>query len=295
MRGHPRLLASVITSLALTGQIHAQRTRQTETAPAIRDAAEAVRFDLYQGYCIVVHGSAGPLKNLNFIVDTGTNLTTFNSLIAKKLDLRDEAPTDVVVVTGRERAENATLPWLKFGPVERFNLEINVADLSLFQKYLPVPIDAIIGLDVLGQRPFDIDYPARVIRFGLTAVLPVTIPLRFDGGLAIFDAEIDHRLVHLLFDTGAPSLILYKTGNSPDSGVNNATGRGGDKLEEFKSTRVLLDSLKVGPEEFRHEPAVVAGNAKSSRLDFDGLMSPAALGISRVSIDLRGGVLGFGR
>ncbi len=295
MRSRSYFLMSIFAGLAATGQTQASQIRQPDPVPTIRGIEGTVRFDLYQGYCIVVHGSAGTLKNLNFVLDTGTIHSTFDTRIAKKLDLRDEVPAGIVIIGGREQAEDAVLPSLEFGPVQRSNLEITTADLSFFQKTLPVHIDAIVGLDVLGQGPFVIDYPARVIRFGLAAALPVSVPLRLDGGLVVFDAEINHRLVHLLFDTGAASLVLFKTDAHLGSGANTGAGGGPDSSGDSQSKQVWLRSLRVGLEEFRQEPALVARNPKPSQIDFDGLMSPVALGISRVSVDLKGGVLAFSR
>jgi len=288
----PRVL--VIGVLAgLMVQAHASRIRRAGSAPLIGEPAATVRFDLYQSYCIVVHGSAGSLKNLNFVLDTGTIRSTFSSRIAGKLSLRDAVPTGEVIVAGREQAEDAILPSFAFGPVERSNLEIVTADLSFFQKALPVRIDAIVGLDVLGQRPFVIDYSARVIRFGPTPALPVSVPLRLDGGLAVLDAEIDHRPVHLLLDTGASALVLF----NPGSGAENAAGSESDKssIGAFESQPVRLRSLRVGLQEFRQKPALMAPNPKPSQIHFDGLMSPAALGISQVAVDIEGGVLAFSR
>jgi predicted aspartyl protease len=229
------------------------------------------------------------------VLDTGTIHSTFNSRIAKKLNLRDEAPTGLVIMGGRERAEGATLSLLEFGPVRRSNLQIVTADLSSLQRFVPVRIDAIIGLDVLGTGPFVIDYPARAIRFGPLPALRVSLPLRLDRGLAVFDAEIDHRPVHLLFDTGAASLVLFKTDAQPGSGAITTAGREVDSTGDSESKQVWLHSLRVGAEEFRQEPALVVRNPKPSQIDSDGLMSPAALGISQISVDIARGVLAFSR
>ena len=284
-----RLMASaglMIVPLAHAGGINLQTP-----PPPSSDAPGTVRFDLYQGYCIVVHGSAGPVKNLNFVLDTGTIHSTFDLRMARKLNLRDQTSTSMVFMSGSVRAENATLPSLQLGPIERPNLPIVLADLSVVQRLVPVRIDAILGLDVLGQTPFVIDYSARVIRFGPSPALSVSVPLRIDGGLAVFDAEIDHALVHLLLDTGASALVLFKTDLGSDA---DATARGAD-TNGFENTPVKLRSLKVGIEEFRQKPALIARNPRPSQIDFDGMMSPAALGISRVSVDLTRGVLTFSR
>jgi hypothetical protein len=293
-RFHPRSLFNVLVGLALlTGQAHASDIPERESAPAMSEITGTARFDLYQGYFIVVHGSIGPLKNLNFFLDTGTTPAVVDSRVASKLDLPSEESASIVVLGGRTPAQQTNLPSLEIGPLKQSNLHVVTADLSFFQKVLPVRIDAIVGLDVLGQTPFVIDYSARVIRFGSTPALPVSIPLRLDRGLAVFDAEIDHAPVHLLFDTGAYVLILFTPSESSEA--KDGTALQSKETEDSEGKHGSLRTLTLGAEEFRQKQALVARNPKPSQLDFDGLMSPTALGISRVSVDLKEGVLAFSR
>lgn len=295
MRSLPNCLISLFVALAVTGQAHAFGIHNPDLTPATAEPAATVRFDLYQGYCIVVHGSAGPLKNLNFFLDTGTINSTFDSRIAKKLNLHDQEPASIIVVGGTVPGEVATLSSLELGPLQLSNLDVITTDLSFFQRALPIHIDAIIGLDVLGQSPFVIDYSAHVIRFGTGPDLPVSVPLRMDQGLAVFDAEIDHNPVHLLFDTGASSLVVFSRAKPKSSSVKADAALGAEAIGRFESKQVFLNSLRMGPEEFRKEPALLTSNTKPSQMDFDGLMSPVALGISRVSVDLNRGVMTFSR
>jgi hypothetical protein len=177
--------------------------------------------------------------------------------------------------------------------LKRSNLRVVTADLSFYEKVLPVRIDAVVGLDVLGQRPFVIDYPARVIRFEPVPSLQVSVPLRFDQGLAVFDAEIDHTSVHLLFDTGAGSIVLFNKATLRSTGTKDTEESRKTAASEEK--KVWLRTLRLGAEEFGQKPALLTRNPKPSQLDVDGLMSPAALGISRVAVDLKAGVLAFSR
>ena len=209
-RFHPRSCCSVsLPAWCLVSQGAASDIPERESTPAMSEIAGTARFDLYRGYFIVAHGSIGPLKNLNFFLDTGTTPAVVDSRVAGQA----RSPQRRLCqhrCFGRPNARQETnLPSLEIGPLKQSNLHVVTADLSFFQKVLPVRIDAIVGLDVLGQTPFVIDYSARVIRFGSTPALPVSIPLRLDRGLAVFDAEIDHAPVHLLFDTGAYALILF--------------------------------------------------------------------------------------
>lgn len=275
--------------------VHAPASDIPQPEPQFRDRSATIPFDLYGGYVIVAHGSLGPLKNLNFFLDTGTTRVVLDAQIAKRLNLPAQGPSNIVILGGRARGEDATLPFVEFGLVRATNLPVVTTDLSFFRRDLPVRIDAIIGLDVLGQAPFVIDYSAHVIRFGSDHRLTRSVPLRIDRGLAVFDAEIDHTPVHLLLDTGAFSLILFAKPSPQNSGVNNSPDPSPEDIGKFQSKQIRLRTLKFGPEEFRNEPAVLALGPKPPQFDFDGLMSPAALGISRISVDLKGGVLAFSR
>ena len=288
-------LMSLLASLIATGPSPASAAARPDVVPAIHDAASYVPFELLKGYGIVVHGSAGTLRDLNLFLDTGTIHSTFDSRIAGKLNLRDQAPAGLATLGGRVQADSATLPSLELGPVRLSNLHIFTADLSPFQRVLTVRIDAIIGLDVLGMTPFVIDYSARLIRFGASPFLPNSLPLRLDQGLAVFDAEIDHRPVQLLLDTGASSVVLFKTDTETDSGAPYTDRRTTLSSGGFERSQVQVGALRVGPAEFHRESATMARNPKPSQINSDGLMSPSALGILQLSVNLPAGVLSFSR
>jgi len=292
MRGRPTLWFIVLACAASQANVTAAQIPMPAYA-----ANNTVPFDLYGGYLIVAHGSAGRLKNLNFLVDTGTSVPIFDSRIAEKLHLSPDGSANIVIVGGRARGANAILPSLEFGPIRRSNLEIVTTDLSFFQRMLPVPIDAIVGLDVLGEQAFVIDYRAQVIRFGPGPALAFSVPLKLNGGLATFDAEIDHVHVHLAFDTGVHSLVLFDpamtAGPKVRAGARLEAVRETNDVGNFQSQATRLQTVTLGDAEFRQRSAILVSNPKQSQLDFDGLMSPPALGISRVSVDIEGGVLEF--
>lgn len=273
-----------------------QRPLIPRPGSAIEQPARTILpFKLYCGYLIVAHGSAGPLKSLNFLFDTGTSVPIVDSRIAQKLHLAGESPASVVILGGRARGADAILPSLWFGPVRRSNLSVVITDLSFFRKILPVHIDAIVGLNVVAQKAFVIDYAAQVIYFGPPPSLQVSIPLRFDRGLVTFDAEVDHAHVHLAFDTGVASLVLFDPAPSPASPAKVDAVQYPEDIGKFPSKATRLRTVTLGNEEFRQKWAILVSNPKPSQIDFDGLMSPPALGLSRVSVDLKGGVLAFSR
>jgi predicted aspartyl protease len=287
MRGHAFCLFSLLTVLLLVGE---------PSARGYGNQHDTVHFDLYRGYLIVVRGSAGPLKGLNFLVDTGASRAVLDRRLAEKLQL-NQLPASIAVLGGSVQASQATVPSLQVGSAHRENLDIVVEDLSFFQKAFPVRIDAVVGLDVLGQSAFEIDYAAREIRFGAVPTLANSLPLRLQAGLPIVDAELNHFPVHLLLDTGASSLILFQPfAPRPASPMRVSVVRPTPgTIGEFDRKQVWLDSLRLGPAEFGKEPAFLVQGTGDGPQDFDGLISPALLGITKLSIDLAQGVLSFSR
>jgi predicted aspartyl protease len=284
---------SLAVGFVLTGQALAMGYQ--EIGP--RQVPEGtVGFNLYWRYLIVAQGSAGPLKGLNFLLDTGASRTVLDPRVARKLRL-EEQPASVVVVGGSVQAAWASLPSLNFGPLQRENVSIQIVDLSFLQKSLPIRVDGIIGLDVLGQSPFVIDYVSRKIHFGASPALPNAIPLHVSNGLPIVDGEVNGVAASLLLDTGAPSLILFaRNVAGPVAGLKVSTAqRSPESIGEFDHKQGTLHSLRLGETEFGKEPFSVASEGPPAGYAFDGMLSPAALGVTKVAIDLGRGQVAFSR
>jgi predicted aspartyl protease len=287
VRGQNYWLLSLLTILALALEPVAQGSGVGPTT---------VGFDLYRGYLIVVRGSAGPLRDLNFLLDTGANPTVLDRRLAKKLQL-DELPGVLGGLNGRVAAGRTIAPSLQIGPTRRDNLPILIEDLSFFDKALPVRIDGVIGLDVVGQTAFEIDYSSRQINFGPIPSLKNSVRLWLRDGLPLVDATVNQASAHLLLDTGASSLILFDAKTSvPASPVKvSADQRSANMIGEFERKQVRLHSLRLGQAEFLQEPAFLVRTRGDATVDFDGLLSPAVLGITKVAIDLDQGVAAFSR
>ncbi len=293
MQGHYYRLLSVALALAAAVQPLAMGYR--EPGPR-QPAGDTVRFDLYRDYLIVARGSVGPLKDLNFLLDTGAAPTVLDPRLAHKLHL-DERAISIGVLGGRVQGAETIVPTLEFGPIHRDNFPVVVEDLSFLERALPVRIDAMIGLDVLGQSSFVIDYRSRAIHFGPPPPMQVSIPLRMQDGLPVVEAQVDHLPVHLLVDTGASSLIIFQT-KAPKQVLDmkiSALQRSTNMIGDFERNQVWLRSLKFGEAELGKEPAFLVHDRSDTEPDLDGLMSPAALGITKVAIDLEQGVLAFSR
>ena len=157
----------------------------------------------------------------------------------------------MAVLGGSVQAEQSVAPSLNVGLMQRNNVPVLIEDLSFLQKALPIRVDAIIGLDVLGQTAFVIDYAARQIHLGPLRALPDAIPLHMAGGLAIIDAQVNNLPAHLLLDTGASSLFLFARstpGAVSDLRVS-AVQQSSGTIGESERKQVKLRSLRLGAAE----------------------------------------------
>jgi hypothetical protein len=265
------------------GQPIAQGSAQTDR--------NKVGFELYRNYLIVVRGTAGTINGLNFLLDTGANPSILDARTAAKLHL-NPAPTDIAVLNGSVRGGTTTVSSLGFGPIQRSGLPVGVEDLSFLEKALSVRIDGIIGVDMLGNSSFVIDYASCEIRFGPAGAMQASIPLQMKEGRAIVDATVNQATVHLLLDTGASALVLFEERPEPGAVAAHPSAKAA-VLSDRKQVR--LSSFALGPAEFGREAAFLVGNPRDAGHDFDGLMSPVALGMTRIAVDLGGGRLAFSR
>jgi hypothetical protein len=294
MRGHSFWWIVVLIGWAVAGQPASWGYRAPD-----RSTKTSVGFRLYSDYLIVVQGSVGPLKGLNFLLDTGANTTVLDPRLARKLHL-EATPTDVAVLSGSVKGGIAIAPSLQIGPVRRENVRVLIKDLSFIQDALPFQIGAIVGLDVLGQSPFLIDYAAHEIRFGPAPSMPDSIPLQMKDGLAFVDAVVNHTTVRLLVDTAAPSMVIFKELPNPLSALQGTNAQpspspSSSKIGALDRQRERQINLTLGEVEFGREPAFVAPNYKDAGHDFDGMMSPVALGITAVAVNLPERTLTFAR
>jgi predicted aspartyl protease len=283
----------VLLGLVLAGQSFALGDQEIGPRQPIEGT---VKFDLYRGYLMVARGSAGPVKGLTFLLDTGASSSVLDPQLARRLHLQ-RLPASISVLGGSVQAEKSVAPSLNVGLMQRENVPVLIEDLSFLQKALPVRVDAIIGLDVLGQAAFVIDYATRQIHLGPLPALPDAIPLHMAGGLAILDAQVNNLPARLLLDTGASSLFLFARstpGAISDVRVS-AVQQSSNTIGDSERKQVKLRSLRLGTTEFAQEPAFLVPDGSNGGHPFDGLISPAGLGVKRVAIDLARGEAAFSR
>jgi hypothetical protein len=197
-------------------------------------------------------------------------------------------------LSGAVKGGFAIAPSLELGPIRSDNVRVVIDDLSFVQEAFPFRIDGILGLDVLGQSTFAIDYSSREILFGAAPSMPNSAPLQVKDGLAYVDAVFNRNPVRLLVDTGASSLVIFNNLAGAGSGKNgNAAQPLAKRIDGSNRKRVAQTSLRLGEVEFGKGTVSLVPNHRDAEHDFDGLMSPAALGITRIALDLNRRTLAF--
>jgi len=267
-------VAMVLTALALLSAISSAADNPNE-----------VPFKLYRGYVIVVRGSIGGLKSLNLLVDTGAVPSVLDVRIARRLRLHGQ-PGQVDVPTKTLATERVTVLDVEVGPSHAEQLSMIVQDLSFAEEVLGTRVDAMIGLDLLGQSPFTINYESRKLVFG--PVDPSLSTVSYSPGLpyAVVILQVQQEALEILVDTGASNLVLF------ESGVRNCrpaikrvgretwTSMGG----EMPVAKAQLVNAHLGAASWGQRLVYIPDNSANQPSGLAGLLGTVALG-KRVAFD----------
>ena len=156
-------------------------------------------------------------------------------------------------------------------------------------------IDGMIGIDVLGQNPFTIDYATREINFSELSPLDFSVPLQVSQHFLTVEISLNGQPCKLMLDTGASSLMLFSTrvegllSSSQGSIIKHSTNLSG----QFQRLQIQLKDLTLGDALIGETPGFVVANQKQAADDFDGLLNPVSVGITRIGIDPQRQVITF--
>ena len=262
---------------------------------AVEPPAE-IPFNLYSGFAIVVRGAIGSQDNMNFLVDTGAVPSVVHQRLARKLNL--SGPREAIsVVTQSHSVERVALPPVRLGEFEFPSVSAIVLDLAPVEKRLGLRLDAIVGLDVLGGRYLTIDYRLRKILIGAAATTGEAIPFELrteaDAPYVVVRMEMNSQIVRLLLDTGTDSITLFAARVRGQmlalqrSGVRKDVNAGG----EYTVERVQVSDVGLGGMKRGKQQATMVETAASALRDFDGMLGPTSLGITRLAFDFRSNTL----
>jgi hypothetical protein len=271
---------------------------QIGTAKAGKDSSqpnpnEEMPFELVSGYLMVVEGSIGPLHGLKFVLDTGATHTAVNGKVAEQLGLPlltgKVFNIDKMVETGW-----TALPEVEFGPIRASHLPAMVTDLDYFRS-LGSHVDAVIGLDLLRQRNFSIDFARKKIRFGQLETGRHAIPMMSDDLSLKVEAEANGRLIHMILDSGAPGPMLY------EERLENRAVDYSIEQEDYgfrihgvlRLTRARLRRLQLGGSDVGRTVFLTHSPAKGVLDGVDGFLGLTALRARRINFDFENNTLSW--
>jgi predicted aspartyl protease len=255
-----------------------------------------VSFKLYRGYAIVVRGSVGNLKNLNFLVDTGAVPSVLDQRVAQRLHLTGNTGK-LSVFTKKMDTERAVAPKVEVGPLRAAGLPVVVRDLSFVEDALGTRVDAMIGFDFLSQGPFTINYETKKIVFGPIDSSLTAVPYEAHPGYALVELKIQQQSLSLLVDTGASDLVLFASATRDfQDAIRNVGPRAWSNMGgEIRVQQVQLKDAFLGPMPWGAQDVFILPDGPNPPAGLRGLLGVSALKARRVGFDPHQSIIAWDR
>jgi hypothetical protein len=245
-------------------------------------SGERLPFELRHGYLVVVTGSAGPLANLSFLLDTGAAQTVIGRRLADALSLA-QTPARLMNFDRTVKVGRARMSSLGLGAIAIRNVDVLVGDLERFSEFAD-HVDAVIGMDVLQRwARVRIDYAGRVVTFDGFGTArsrdqpsPVfTVSLRVQG-----------RPLRFVLDTGLRQALLYA--DRVQRHAPNLTLK--DRIEPVRLGRLvgeeaMLEGIRLGDDDLRSKVFLIPKAPYGLPDDLDGYLGAAVLGARSLEFD----------
>jgi Aspartyl protease len=269
--------------LAVT-DIAAEKSRELPLVSGVAGRSE-LPVRVFQGYLVVVEGSVGSLERQNLLVDTGTAPSIVNASIARKLGLATRTAT-LEAIDSSIAATSAVLPSLAVGPIRVVSLTVMIQDFTSLEQRIGIPIAAVIGLDVLAQSSFQLDYAAKRLFFGPVARQGIALPLG-PAPLVTVDLLVGRQHTQLLVDTGAAGLVFFESrvGKNSHWELSPRLRLDSTLSGSISSRMVNPGELLLGDHRFRLQKAFVVLDRENPRRSYDGLLGVGAMGFKSIAFD----------
>jgi predicted aspartyl protease len=265
------------------------------TSDPPEDVTGRLPFRLYQNYLIVAQGSLGKLKKRNLLIDTGANPTVVDERVAQQLSVKPlpDSGRALGLISGSVNGRFAVLSSVAVGPLRAKNLRVAVADLSALNSKIGVRVDAVVGVDVLGQGAFRIDYERKEMIFGPVDFDSTAIPFGSDDVFVTVPITVDDRFFQIMVDTGSAGVVLFanRVGELhrqlPLAGLARMTSLGGAAPIPV----VRLERLRVGSQDLGPRNAYIA--RELACCNFDGVLGVSALRVRQIEFDFPRRLVGW--
>ena len=208
------VLAAVLLGVLRLTSLGAQTTPTLEVRDAVDAAVPLWRPPASPAHRLVAVRLG--LANELFLLDTGAAETVIDPAAAERAGLGDSArPVLTALNDSFGFRPLVRVDELAIGPWVYKDFEAVVVDLSHLDSVLGGDISGVVGMNVLGRRPFEIDFVRDTLRIGgsLEAFEAIRPPGAVDSGFALL--ELDGTFVAELGVEGQTSLFVIDTGAVP--------------------------------------------------------------------------------
>ena len=240
------------------------------------NAPASVSFVLDGKGGVIVPVTVGPLRDLRFLLDTGSTRSVISEAVAQQLALRPAARTEVITTAGASMAVAVALPVTCLA-TQCVDDALAIVTPKRALEFGSRTLDGILGSDAL-SRDFTIDYSRR--RFEWDGGPDVRrrddrLPLSVEDGRAIVTTpQARVRPLRLVADSGADAFLLFDSEIVRD--LSTVSRRHRVTLQTLGGTgraeSVVIPVLQIGGETWKDEIAAVVSRPAGYPPAIDGLM-----------------------
>ena len=287
-----RVFRTTAFSLLFATQLPTLVNADPTPRPADDSARYEIPFEYTDGHVILVHGSLGGRRNLQFLVDFGTTVTLLDREFASAQPTGETL--QVTHFSNNVTSAEVTVSQLELGTMIISNFRAYLMDLSQIPA-IPQGTAGVIGLDLLKKQSVTVDFVERRLVFGVRSQGEHHTPLvKCEVGYAV-DAQWKGTPVKLALSTGVEVVTLDQermrakpiklNGIKPGTLHTNLTVT---PVSYFETKDMKLSDLKLqGTGVLRKMAWPYAGD------ELDGFLPLLALNADRVTVDFEHGVLSW--
>lgn len=287
-----RVFRTAAFSLLFATQLPTLLSANPTPKPADDSARYEIPFEYTDGHMILVHGSIGGRKNLQFVVDFGTTVTLLDREFAKAQPAGETLQVTHFAnnITSAEMMVNQ----LELGTMIIPNFRAYLMDLSQIPA-IPQGTAGVIGLDLLKKQSVMVDFVERRLVFGARSEGEHHAQLvKCEVGYAV-DAQWKGTPVKLALSTGVEVVTLDQERMRAKPIKMNSLKQGTlstnltvTPVSYFETKDMKLSDLKLqGTGVLRKMTWPYAGD------ELDGFLPLLALNADRVTVDFERGVLSW--
>ena len=238
-----------------------------------------VPFHFVHGFAVIVPVTVNGQGPYDFMLDTGSTITTVDRELGRELALESLGEGTVTTLTQHAATPMAIVRRIALGPVTEQNVLVMVRDLSGLRSMVPTA-RGVLGQNALNHADFLLDYKHKLMEFDTDGELARSlqghhVALRreaFGGNPQYANLSVhgmvndsESRGMDFLLDSGSASLVIFggveNVGTGfPESFVADTAGR--HLLADVRQLQLVIDG------KFKEVAThVLASRAAGQRID----------------------------